>query len=451
MVLPPYKQIALGDTLDGRYTLRGVLGEGAYGTVFLAEHLYTKRLVAVKVLREEVLSSEDAVKRFIREARLASELDHPNCVRTYEFGKAQTGQYYLVMERLDGETLGKRLERLGRLTLQESKYIMIQLLAALGAAHRKGIVHRDIKPDNIMLVQSETGDDIVKLLDFGFAKKPANLSEAMQSTEAITKMGMAMGTPEYLAPEQARGEEIDPRTDLYSAGIILYRMLVGKPPFENDNPLDTVVDQIKKQPPAPRIAAPEAMISGSIEDLILRALSKKPIERYPNALSFAVALEEASNSAQPPLQALESKPLTPEPPAQTGGFSAFFEPMGTRKFWSEVGHGKWRERPYWSRLIVIAVVPSFIILVAFWKLFTAPIAPTPFAAVKVLPATQVTEAKSVPTSLMLEPETLEVLPTTEPMSQIALSPTPEAWQEALDALAAKDTKRYHSPRRPLYH
>ena len=445
MVLPPYKQVVVGDTLDGRYTLRGVLGEGAYGTVFLAEHLYTKRSVAVKVLREDVLASEDAVKRFIREAQLASELDHPNCVRTHEFGKAQTGQYYLVMERLDGETLGKRVDRLGRLTVQEAKHIMNQLLAALGAAHRKGIVHRDIKPDNIMLVRGETGDDMVKLLDFGFAKKPASLSEAMQSTDAITKMGMAMGTPEYLAPEQARGEEIDQRTDLYSAGVILYRMLVGRPPFENENPLDTVLDQIKKQPPAPRTAAPDAMIPGSVEGLILRALCKKPEERYPDAFSFSVALEAAVNPTKTPFPAIEPKPLLPEPtaPPPSGGFSDFFEPVGTREFWSDVSRGRWRERPYWTRLAVIAMAPSFIIFAALWKLFNAPTPPQPIPGVEVSPASQAAAPQSLAASLVALPNTQEAPPATAPESLPDVAPVAAsgALQEALDALQAKDPTR----------
>jgi serine/threonine protein kinase len=439
MVLPPYKALNVGDTLDGRYTLRGKLGEGAYGTVFLAEHLYTKRTVAVKVLREDALASEEALKRFIREAQLASELDHQNCVRTHEFGKSQTGQYYLVMERLDGETLGARLDRLKRLTLQESRAIMGQLLAALGAAHRKGIVHRDIKPDNIMLVRSEGGDDIVKIVDFGFAKKPGSLAEAMQTGDAITKLGMAMGTPEYLAPEQAQGGEIDQRTDLYSAGIILYRMLVGKPPFENDNPLDTVLDQIKKQPPAPRTAAPDAMIPGSVEGLILRALCKKPDERYPDAFSFSVALDAALNPSQPFIPVESVKAAAPEIAAPSAlGFSDFFEPVGTREFWTDVGRGKWKERPYWTRLAVIALAPSFIIFAALWKLFNS----SPVVSIKatdILPATQVVTAKELPDlPLTTTTTSQESQPTTAPETMVA-TPT-GTLQDALDALAEKDAK-----------
>jgi serine/threonine protein kinase len=448
MVLPPYRQVGIGDTLDGRYTLRGVLGEGAYGTVFLAEHLYTKRSVAVKVLRQEVLSSEDAVKRFIREARMASELDHPHCVRTLEFGKAQTGQYYLVMERLDGETLGKRMERVGRLTLQESKSIMIQLLSALSAAHRKGIVHRDIKPDNIMLVRGEAGEDMVKLLDFGFAKKPSTLSEALQSTEVITKIGMAMGTPEYLAPEQARGEEIDQRTDLYSAGIILYRMLVGKPPFENENPLDTVLDQIKKQPPAPRTVAPDAMISGAVEGLILRALCKKPSERYPDAVSFSVALEAAARPSRPRLTKTELTrlPLKTTWVERSRAFlapwversRAFFAPVLTRAFWQEVIQGKWRERSYWPPLVVISILAVGVLFVFGWMLSpsTSNSSP-PFAALGSSP-TKSSGGYAIAGSLPSSTATQDALLDRSPESLAVLS---EGLQEALDALATKDLRR----------
>src|SRR5262245_4198396 len=158
-VIPPFAPLSVGSTLDNRYLLQEVVGEGAYGTVYRAEHIYTKRPVAIKILRDDVVTSEDAVRRFIREARLASELDHPNCVRIHEFGKSEGGKYYLVMELLKGETLGARLDRVGRVTLPEARSLMEQLLSALGAAHQKGIIHRDIKPDNLMIIAGEEGHE----------------------------------------------------------------------------------------------------------------------------------------------------------------------------------------------------------------------------------------------------------------------------------------------------
>lgn len=444
-VLPPYKRIGVGDTLDGRYALRSILGEGAYGTVFRAEHLYTKRTVAVKVLREDVLNSDDVIKRFLREAQLASELDHPNCVRTHEFSKAPNGQYYLVMECIEGETLGKRLDRVGRLTLQEAKLIMSQLLSALGAAHKKGIVHRDIKPDNIMLVKHDDGTEQVKLLDFGFAKKPATLSEALNNEEAITRVGFALGTPEYMAPEQAQSGEVDQRTDLYSAGVILYRMIVGKPPFFNDNPLETVLDQIKKAPPAPRTVAPEAMIPGSVEGLVLRALCKKPQERYPDAHSFSAALDAAfSHPTQPPFPALPPEAIAASAPPTTNAVAAFFAPIATREFWGQVSSGKWRERDYWQRLLVLAILPSLIVLAALWKLLSSsappPATPKPLPAAASQPKIPIVVAQTLPESEPASEPTSDSAPTTEPESAPVEPPASEALLEALAMMSAGEVK-----------
>jgi serine/threonine-protein kinase len=294
----PEPALQVGDVLDGRYRLVAVIGEGAYGMVYRAEHTYTRRVVAVKVLREELLSAEDTVKRFIREASLASQIDHPNCIRVYEFAKTPAGQFYLVTELLEGEPLSNRLSRVGRLTLREMLFFMKQLLAALSAVHQRGMVHRDVKPENIMLVVGETGEEKVKLLDFGFAKRPPNArGSEEEDNDSVTAQGFTLGTPAYIAPEQAANRALDARTDLYAAGVVLYRMLVGKPPFEQQNPLDTVLDHVHKAPPPPSLVAPEAQIPPSVEGVILRSLAKDPAQRYQNADDFLQALNAAVNQA----------------------------------------------------------------------------------------------------------------------------------------------------------
>lgn len=294
---PHAKTLQPGDELDGRYRLVAMIGEGAYGTVYRAEHKYTKRAVAVKVLHEALLTEEESVKRFIREAALASQIDHPNCIRVYEFAKAPSGQFYLVTELLEGEPLSARLTRLGRVNLKDALFVMGQLLAALAAVHQRGMVHRDVKPENIMIVRVEDGSERVKLLDFGFAKRPVELSESNPEEDSVTAQGFTLGTPAYISPEQVANKALDSRTDLYAAGVVLYRLLVGKPPFERPNPLDTVLDHVHKAPPLPSLEAPDAHIPPAVEGVILKSLTKDPALRYQSAGEFSDALTAAISQA----------------------------------------------------------------------------------------------------------------------------------------------------------
>lgn len=436
-VLSPFTKLEVGDVLDGRYLLQEVIGEGAYGTVYRAEHVYTKRIVAIKILRDDVMTDEDVVRRFIREAQLASELDHINCVRVYEFGKSEGGKFYLVMECLEGETLGERLERVGRMTLPEARDIIDQLLSALKAAHQKGIIHRDVKPDNLMLVKTEQGER-VKLLDFGFAKRPPELAVSLTGDgEVITRTGFSLGTPEYMAPEQALSKTIDPRTDLYSAGVILYRLLVGRPPFENENPLEVVLDQVKLPPPPPREVAPDAMIPEVVERVILRVLSKDPQERYPDAHSFAAALDAAIRSPAP-----EPKPTPPSmrPLAvssnrsgQPGGVWGFLRPLFTRTFWTEdVAAGGWKRPETGARL---AALLAFLLFLTVGALLLASKEETP-AIPATLPTVVFIEVPPESAPILEEAPTSEVVdePQEEPASEPASEPANEPASEPVSAL-----------------
>lgn len=293
--------LRLGSTV-GNYRLLDVIGRGGMGTVYRGEHVYIGKPVAVKVLHERFARYEEAVKRFLREARAASSIAHPNIVDVTDFGPMPGGGVYFVMEHIDGESLEDLIERHAPIELHRAINIVNQIASALSAAHEKGIVHRDLKPENIMLarrpgrreivraegsdpsgsqrfrVEREPSYDFVKVLDFGIAKvlEP----EAMtMSFDGSTVSGTIFGTPEYMSPEAARGASVDHRADIYALGVIFYDMLVGHVPFSAPTPVEVLAKQISETPVPPRRARPEAEITEAAERLILKALSKDPARR----------------------------------------------------------------------------------------------------------------------------------------------------------------------------
>ena len=217
--------IPMGTEIGG-YVVDGDVGRGGMGVVYSATHPVIGKRAAIKVLRGEVSESAGAVQRFIQEARAVNQIGHPNIIDIFAFGTLPDGRAYHVMDLLVGEPLRKRLKR-GRLSADEAALVIDGIASALIAAHDKGIVHRDLKPDNIYLVAGEDGSFTVKLLDFGLAKLMPEAGPAA----VITKVGMMIGTPEYMAPEQARGEAIDTRTDIYSLGVLTFEILTGYRPF----------------------------------------------------------------------------------------------------------------------------------------------------------------------------------------------------------------------------
>ncbi len=268
------------------------------GTVYSGEHVYIGKKVAVKVLHPQFSKYEDAVKRFLREARAASSINHPNIVDVTDFGPMPDGGVYFVMEALLGTSLEDLIDQQGALPLHRALNVVNQMALALAAAHESGIVHRDLKPDNIMLiakpgrrdlyrtvskagentvvVEKEAEYDFVKILDFGIAK----VIGPEQSAPSKTLAGAVFGTPEYMSPEAARGTEVDSRADIYSVGIILYDMICGRPPFEAPAAADVLAMQIRDRPPSPRAVAPQYEITEAVEALIYRCLEKNPDDRY---------------------------------------------------------------------------------------------------------------------------------------------------------------------------
>ncbi|MCC6643991.1 MAG: serine/threonine protein kinase [Polyangiaceae bacterium] len=283
---PPDARRLIGTVVDGVYSIGALIGRGGMATIYEAEQLVLGRKVALKVLPVERSDAPEAQRRFLREARAASVLNHPNICQVFDFGALPDGRPYFTMERLYGETLGERIEREGALPFFEVIDIVIQALAGLGAAHKKGIIHRDVKPENVFLVAREGKPAFVKLLDFGVAKaQPADDAPPSDDTTQITRTGVVMGTPYYMAPEQALGDRhFDPRVDLWSCGVLLYEAVTGKRPFgatTHHALLQAIISDRPHRVTELRPGAP-----GELELVIDKALEKDRERRYQTAVEF---------------------------------------------------------------------------------------------------------------------------------------------------------------------
>lgn len=272
----------VGRTFDEKYRLDARLGEGGMGTVYRATHLLIDRPVAIKVLNERFVTDEAAQERFRREARAAGRLQHSNAVSVTDFGTTQDGLVYIVMELLEGKSLREVLAREAPLDTARSVSLMLQISAAVAAAHEAGIIHRDLKPGNIFVVQRKHAPPIVKVLDFGIAKLATERDG--REVKNITQTGVMIGTPRYMSPEQCDGAELAPASDVYSLGVILYEMLTGTTPFSGPTPLAVALKHSSEKPRPPRELAPA--VPQALEALVLRALEKKPENRPADAGAF---------------------------------------------------------------------------------------------------------------------------------------------------------------------
>jgi eukaryotic-like serine/threonine-protein kinase len=284
--------VPLGSVLDGRYRVEAILGKGGMGRVYKAEHTSLGRAVAIKVLHTRLGGSKEAAQRFQREAMASGRLDHPNIVAVSDFGTLEDGSLFLVMEALEGEPLGNRLEREKRIPWQESMVNVRGVLAGLRHAHDKGVVHRDIKPDNIFLANKD-GETVVKILDFGIAKLYAGNAD----DPAQTRAGLTVGTPAYLSPEQAVGGAITPASDLYSTSIVLYEMLTGRPPYLDDEPLAMLTAHVSREPPPFAEVAPDLQVPPGLEAVIQLGLAKVSAERITSANEYMARLDEVTRAA----------------------------------------------------------------------------------------------------------------------------------------------------------
>ena len=280
-----------GRTIAERYEIEARIGTGGMGAVYRARQLGLERPVALKVLKQHAAWDRDTVKRFHREAKTMSLLVHPNTVRIFDFGETEDGLLYLAMEMLEGRMLTEAIleEHLG---VQDAVDIAAQVLLSLSEAHDKGIIHRDLKPDNIFLAEDPTSTEpVVKVLDFGIAKLMTTTS-GVDSLE--TQAGTVFGTPKYMSPEQAQGHPLDSRCDLYAVGVLLYAMLTGGPPFDDDDAVVIMAKHIQDMPEPPRQRLPEAPIPKALDKVVMRALEKLPEDRFRDANEFLAALSDAS-------------------------------------------------------------------------------------------------------------------------------------------------------------
>jgi serine/threonine-protein kinase len=290
---PPPPTGIIGTYLDGRYLVKGLMGEGGMGMVYEAEHVEIGRRVAVKVLHERFSRQAEVVARFRSEARAATRIGHPHIIDVFDSGTTVDGAVYFVMEYLQGRDLSHVIDNDGLLGIERALSITRQICLALAAAHKAGILHRDIKPENVFLVEREGSRDFVKVLDFGIAK---SLDEANQKHGRLTNPGIAMGTPEYMAPEQASGQLIDGRADVYAVGAILYEMLTGKPPHDGVNVLEILTRKATQPPLPPSRLRPE--VSRELERLVMRTLAVSPAAR-PQSMDILLGeIDELTGTAR---------------------------------------------------------------------------------------------------------------------------------------------------------
>jgi serine/threonine protein kinase len=286
-----------GDVVDGRYVLGEFLGSGGMGEVYLAHDEVLERHVALKVLRSHYAGDEVFAERFRREARSAASLSHPNIVQVYDRGEAEDGTSYIAMEYVPGGTLKEQIERRGPFGARETAAVGAQIADALGAAHERGVIHRDIKPQNVLVTSS--GD--LKVTDFGIARAASAVTSSAS--------GAIFGTAGYISPEQALGEPVGPRSDLYSLGVILYEMLTGGLPFTADNSIAVCMKHVTEPLRPPRLLNPE--VPEGMDAVVVKLLAKNPAGRYAGAMELMDDLERVRDGLPPA--------LAPEAPTQPLG------------------------------------------------------------------------------------------------------------------------------------
>ena len=281
------KDPRIGQVLLDQFRMEECIGVGGMGMVYRARQTTVGRDVAIKILHPDVAGNPDAVRRFHREARISTALDHPNVVRVFLFGQLNDGSLYLVMELLRGRPLSELLRVEPKLATGRALHIAAQVAEAVGEAHVQGIVHRDIKPENIFLTPKGRDPDFVKVLDFGIAR----LLHPEDQTSA-TQAGLVFGTARYISPEGAAGEKTDARSDVYSIGVLLYQMLTGVTPFEGSTPVQLLMAHINERPTPIRSLQPG--IPEGVADVVMRALAKNPDARFDDGAHFAEVLRDCA-------------------------------------------------------------------------------------------------------------------------------------------------------------
>jgi eukaryotic-like serine/threonine-protein kinase len=285
----------VGQVLAGKYRIDDKIDEGGMGCVYRATHVLMEKVVAVKVLHPALAADDKIVARFTREAKAASRISHPHAINVTDFGESEQGTVYLVMEYLRGRTLKDVVRSGGPMTLARTTEIVRQVAGALEAAHGEGVVHRDLKSDNIMLDEA-TGGDWAKVLDFGIAKIQQTERSVHETDPGLTAPNLIIGTPQYMSPEQcSQASAIDARSDLYSFGVIIYEMLAGHVPFSGDSPTAIMMKHIQEPPPS--ILEERKDLPAEVGRVLARALAKRPEDRFQSAGELSAALASAAEEA----------------------------------------------------------------------------------------------------------------------------------------------------------
>jgi eukaryotic-like serine/threonine-protein kinase len=290
---PPRGEVdpRVGTLLADRYRIDALVGEGGMGKVYSAEHVLMRKRLAVKVLRRELTSVPEVVARFEREAMAAGNIEHPNVAAATDFGKLADGAVFLVLEFVSGHSLRDEIAR-GPFQVERALHVARQIASALSAAHAQGIVHRDLKPENVMLVEKGGDPDFVKVLDFGIAKVPlGDVAGVSKAGTPITKAGMVFGTPEYMSPEQALGQNVDGRADLYALGVMFFEMLSGVRPFSSQSSVGILGQQLSKPTPTFAERSPGLVVPPAVEQIAQKLLARDASERFQTAPELSRAID----------------------------------------------------------------------------------------------------------------------------------------------------------------
>ncbi|MBR2832858.1 MAG: Stk1 family PASTA domain-containing Ser/Thr kinase [Bacilli bacterium] len=339
-----------GQKINDRYEIISSIGEGGMANVYLAYDTILERKVAVKILRGDLAEDEKFVRRFQREAISASSLNHPNIVEVYDVGE-DNGKYFIVMEYVEGKTLKQLIKKRGALTLAEVVDIMLQLTSAIAHAHSSYIIHRDIKPQNVIILE----DGRVKIMDFGIA--------AQLNSNELTQTNSVMGTVYYLPPEQANGTATTTKSDIYSLGILMYELVVGKVPFKGESPVEVAIKQMKER--IPDIVSYNPDIPQSIENIILRAAAKNPKNRYETAMEMHDDLKTALNKDR----FNEAKVVYEYP---ENNFDEKEPPTPKRLRRREKNEEEKNEKKLNNKLLITGIIAGVLFLLAILSLFVFP-------------------------------------------------------------------------------
>src|SRR5437667_5073321 len=281
--------------IDGKYQILDRLGVGGMGEIFKVRHIHLNELRVIKIMRPNVAQDDQGLQRFLQEARTSTMIKHKNLAMLYDFAQLDDGSYYMVWEFIDGTNIQKWIAQNGAMPARLTVEISIQALNGLDHLHSMGLIHRDISPENIMLSQDHHGKLLCKVIDFGIAK---SLAEG-EAGQGLTQTGMFLGKLKYASPEQAgylkEGEHLDPRSDLYSFGIVMYEMLAGKAPFNATNPHGYILKHVTEKPPTIQEMNPAVKVPAQLESVVFRALEKSRDARFATAGDFAASLESIRN------------------------------------------------------------------------------------------------------------------------------------------------------------